>query len=185
MFDDSGYPLSYCSDKNHSRITFNEKLESKYLKEDLIWLPIIKKDISYQRTAAIAAILENLNIKITPKDKFFLRNAATQASFFKMMNNIILRHEQGRDDNNNAFDDLYRIPCGSLVFQQQKASRLGGFTSGGLIDKMEDRFALMIDVNSMYPFIISQGVPFGELTEEKPKDNYVTWYLIEGRTDPK
>lgn len=185
VFNDEGMPISYINKITNEIKEFDLIAEQKYLTADVIYLPLIRKYSNYQRNQAITSLLQSSDIKTSKKVYYFLMFMPTQSGFYKQINNVILRKQMNVGETVNAFDELYRVPCSVDIYEQQKASRLGGFTSGGKFHYHADEYALMLDVNSMYPFIMAKGLPYGELLADKPNGRFITWYLIEGTTQPK
>lgn len=103
----------------------------------------------------------------------------TQASHSKSLCNAYLR----RAGYNTSIDDSFRYVIDKESYEYISISNMGGFTSFNKNIAMyrcsEDEEIRYLDMNSMYPFVMTEGIPWKGLLNTPPLDvPYVTWKLI-------
>lgn len=114
-------------------------------------------------------------------DNYFKKNIwdRTQASHAKSLFNAYLR----RNGYNTSLDDSFRYLIDKESYEYISISNMGGFTSYNKNISIyrckpheEIRY---LDMNSMYPYTMTEGLPWKNLYHEPPVDKpYVTWKLI-------
>lgn len=103
----------------------------------------------------------------------------TQASHSKSLCNAYLR----RNGYKTSIDEACRFEVTQEAYQYIGLSNIGGFTSFNENEKIyrckEDEEIRYFDMNSMYPTVITEGIPWKPLLNNPPVDTpYTTWKLI-------
>lgn len=103
----------------------------------------------------------------------------TQASHSKSLCNAYLR----RNGYNTSIDEACRFEVTQEAYQYIGLSNIGGFTTFNENERIyrcsEDEEIRYMDMNSMYPTVITEGIPWKPLLDNPPTDlPYVTWKLI-------
>lgn len=96
----------------------------------------------------------------------------------KMFDCYLYRHLRGN------FDDYFRPEVNKLEYYRQYNSNNGGFTSMNknypFYRCTPEEKIFYIDINGSYPYVMSQGLPYGRLMNQKPETgNYVTWIRVQ------
>lgn len=80
--------------------------------------------------------------------------------------------------------NFWKLFCEEVTKEQHEAtkkSNCGGFTTHSNVFKYvcnDNQRIYCYDCNSMYPYIMSQPLPYGPLLDEKPDGDYVEWVQI-------
>lgn len=103
----------------------------------------------------------------------------TQASHAKSLCNTYL----SRSGYNTTIDESFRFHVDKEQYQYIGVSNMGGFTSYNKNITMyrcsENEEIRYLDMNSMYPSIMAEGIPWKPLLNKPPVDSpYTTWKLI-------
>lgn len=114
-------------------------------------------------------------------ESYFKKNiwTKTQASHAKsLFNTYLLRHGY-----NTTLDESFRFLIDRESYQYISLSNCGGFTTyNKKISRYrcgEDEEIRYMDMNSMYPTIMTEGIPWKPLLNKPPEDKpYVTWKLV-------
>lgn len=168
---ESNGSLYYWDDKdNYKQLDLNQELE--YLKMDVIGLPLIREYIQEFKDICIDGLGLRKVINIGE-----VNHAYSIPSFGKMLVSAFLNEE---------FDWIYRKSVTLSDYQDQDLSYFGGFTANNkhIYKLSNSRNAAgepnihSYDVNSMYPYIMHGGLPSGDVFNEPPPGDYVTWYTI-------
>lgn len=163
----------YYWDKNNILKQLDLEHEIKYLKMDVIGLPILRM---YQKEFRQTCI-DGLQLNEAVDFKQVARSYSVP-SFGKILAQTYLKEE---------FSTLYRFPTTLEDYIHQDLSYIGGYTGNNKdIYVLEDcrhsdgRPKIeCYDVNSMYPTIMQQHLPYGDVLNTPPHDSpYVTWYTI-------
>lgn len=87
----------------------------------------------------------------------------------------------------NVFDKIFKYPLETKEeYDIENGSIFGGFTSGRYINRWsakDGKVGLLLDFNSLYPYIMTLPLPYGKPLKTKPKgkegvDYYEDWYII-------
>lgn len=173
LFRDTDTGKLFYYDKNDKLKELDIEHELKYLRMDVIGLPILRM---YQKEFRQTCINE---LGLTKSvDYSRVSRSYSVPSFGKMLAECYLETE---------FSNLYRFPTTLEDYIHQDLSYIGGYTGTNKhIYELEDcRHSdgkpkiECYDVNSMYPTIMADALPYGDILIEPPKDcPYVTWYTI-------
>lgn len=164
--------------------------ELKYLKVDVTSLPLINKEQELMRKMACQAL--QIGEPIDP-DK-----SITLPGFGKWL---------CEEKEEKYMTQTYRYPATKFEYRKMLYSYTGAFVAGNknvtyldeqafkklypdktFMDKDGVPRIRSYDVNSMYPWAMSLGLPYGGVYDAKPSGSCVTWYevhfksFIEGRT---
>lgn len=170
--------------------------EYEYLVNDIKGLPLL--DIQQMRLKNIAynTVKEKCNLTdMKPRQKRRLLQALTKGTFGKMLCSWIQEHEYADNEQIKKWVELHKGNYFNALLKhryEDKESYLmdlrsmfGGFTSFGRYDTWtgkQGEFAYLVDVNSLYPSIMSEGLPVGAVLNEKPEGiegvDYLKQYIF-------
>lgn len=144
------------------------KDEIEYLKLDVKILYEVWNKINKQKTN----ILQLFHIDLQSYDP------KTVPSFGAYLLNRIM----GGSDTNNKYMKTYKTEVTKNMGEIMERTRIGGFTAYNRdIDYIDlpTPDIKSFDVNSMYPWIMQRGLPYGDITEKPTTRAYIKWYLCE------
>lgn len=158
----------------------NKEQEHEYLKLDVLALPIVEKDQELFRKYTKQLLKVN-----QPHD---LDRSITLPGFAKYLCEEFTEHFFTESVRQKVCVDSYRHECKSYI---------GAFTGGNeqvtymdealfkqrypglsFYDESNELRIKSYDVNSMYPWAMRTGLPYGAFYYHKPGKNYVEWVEI-------
>lgn len=171
MFEYDGELYYYNEDWEETKL--NLQLDLKYLKNDVIGLPLIRIYQYDFRDILIKTL--KLDEKIDWKS---VSSSYSVPSFGRLLSETYL---------NTEFEALYRNPVSVFDYAEQDKCYMGGFTANhkdiyaleNCLDSQGNPKIECYDVNSMYPSVMVGGLPYGTVLSSPPETGeYVTWYTI-------
>lgn len=159
--------------------------ELEYLKNDVIGLPLVLFHIKTMRKDLIQ-LLEIEDIR----DK--KRSHATSLPGFgkRLLGNYLSKMYDEIGDSNEIVNNRFKPTITQSDYMEQEIAYFGGFVANNkniykvLNSKNPDGTGniLSIDVNSMYPWVMSEGIPCGQVSILKPdgeeNKDYIVWHTI-------
>lgn len=176
-----------------------EKDEHTYLLNDIKGLPLLEIQQMRLKETAYSVVKDKCNLtSMSPPEKRRLLNSLTKGTLGKMLCSWIQRHEYSDDElisewasshKGNYFNALLKHRYKDKKdYDMDLRSMFGGFTSFGSVDTWnaeEGEFGYVVDVNSLYPWIMTQGLPVGEVLNCPPPGlegiDYVKQYVFRPR----
>lgn len=154
--------------------------DDPYLKK--VFVDYIKRDVMIAKTAflnyreTIETSKDAYNNKYNKKDVHLQKILTTASLVQKLVKNNIW---------NNKHLHNY-IKRGLKIYSYEQYELMRKFYSGGFTqfnplyhNKIFDKKGFSIDINSSYPWAMTQPLPYGELMEEKPNSkNYLTYCVV-------
>lgn len=116
--------------------------------------------------------------------ELFNKYNLTISAHSKKIANTFLKQTGWTDCNTTFRFNLKETTLGDFkdLYYQTIKSNHGGFTTYNkgipLYDCPDDMHIKYYDRNSMYPTIMTEAIPYGDILTEPPSDPYVTWYSI-------
>ena len=155
--------------------------QDEYLKN--VFVSYIKRDVMIAKTAflnykeTVESTKDAINSKYNKKDVHLQKILTTASLVQKLVKNNIW---------NNKHLNNY-IKKGLKIHSYEQYELMRKFYSGGLTqfnplyhNKVFDKKGFSIDINSSYPWAMTQPLPYGEILEEVPKNtkNYLTYCVV-------
>lgn len=160
----------YYFDKHGLHKELDEELELKYLKNDVIGLPIVAEYIEWFK------VLCSNRLQVLPPKAIDLVHSIP--SFGKY---LLEQHLKKQGLKDWRLRDLYKIQCSKADYLDMHLSYFGGFSGVNKwlpVVECEEAKIKSYDVNSEYPWVMWEGVPYGDIEWEIPDEPYCTWYEI-------
>ena len=155
--------------------------QDEYLKN--VFVSYIKRDVMIAKTAflnykeTVESSKDAFNNKYNKKDVHLQKILTTASLVQKLVKNNIW--------NNKHLNNYIKKGLKIHSFEQYELMRKfysGGFTQFNPLyhNKVFDKKGFSIDINSSYPWAMTQPLPYGELLEEVPKNtkNYLTYCVV-------
>lgn len=152
-----------------------------YLKN--VFVSYIKRDVMIAKTAflnykeTVESSKDAINNKYNKKDVHLQKILTTASLVQKLVKNNIW--------NNKHLHNYIKKGLKIHSYEQYELMRKfysGGFTQFNPLyhNKVFDKKGFSIDINSSYPWAMTQPLPYGELLEEVPKNtkNYLTYCVV-------
>ena len=152
-----------------------------YLKN--VFVSYIKRDVMIAKTAflnykeTVESSKDAINSKYNKKDVHLQKILTTASLVQKLVKNNIW--------NNKHLHNYIKKGLKIHSYEQYELMRKfysGGFTQFNPLyhNKVFDKKGFSIDINSSYPWAMTQPLPYGELLEEVPKNtkNYLTYCVV-------
>lgn len=174
---DQGDKVKYNLDDNFNY--YDEKLQWKrldrqkeveYLRNDVLLIPEVVEVIKEQQTTFGNLAGIQLADMYTNRGRSIVSNASAAKDSLA-----------GR--LGSTFDERYRPLVTRDLYYRMMVGMRGGFTSGSVGKyKVDDDRIKVYDINSMYPSIMKNGVPYGQpIAGRAPsKEGYVQWVEVRG-----
>ena len=148
-----------------------------------VFVSYIKRDVMIAKTAflnykeTVESSKDAFNNKYNKKDVHLQKILTTASLVQKLVKNNIW--------NNKHLNNYIKKGLKIHSFEQYELMRKfysGGFTQFNPLyhNKVFDKKGFSIDINSSYPWAMTQPLPYGELLEEVPKNtkNYLTYCVV-------
>lgn len=155
--------------------------QDEYLKN--VFVSYIKRDVMIAKTAflnykeTVESTKDAINNKYKKKDVHLQKILTTASLVQKLVKNNIW--------NNKHLHNYIKKGLKIHSYEQYELMRKfysGGFTQFNPLyhNKIFDKKGFSIDINSSYPWAMTQPLPYGELLEEPPKktQNYLTYCVV-------
>ena len=155
--------------------------QDEYLKN--VFVSYIKRDVMIAKTAflnykeTVESSKDAINNKYNKKDVHLQKILTTASLVQKLVKNNIW--------NNKHLHNYIKKGLKIHSYEQYELMRKfysGGFTQFNPLyhNKVFDKKGFSIDINSSYPWAMTQPLPYGELLEEVPKNtkNYLTYCVV-------
>ena len=155
--------------------------QDEYLKN--VFVSYIKRDVMIAKTAflnykeTVESSKDAFNNKYNKKDVHLQKILTTASLVQKLVKNNIW--------NNKHLNNYIKKGLKIHSFEHYELMRKfysGGFTQFNPLyhNKVFDKKGFSIDINSSYPWAMTQPLPYGELLEEVPKNtkNYLTYCVV-------
>lgn len=155
--------------------------QDEYLKN--VFVSYIKRDVMIAKTAflnykeTVESTKDAINNKYNKKDVHLQKILTTASLVQKLVKNNIW--------NNKHLHNYIKKGLKIHSYEQYELMRKfysGGFTQFNPLyhNKVFDKKGFSIDINSSYPWAMTQPLPYGELLDEPPKNskNYLTYCVL-------
>ena len=155
--------------------------QDPYLKN--VFVSYIKRDVMIAKTAflnykeTVESTEDAINNKYNKKDVHLQKILTTASLVQKLVKNNIW--------NNKHLHNYIKKGLKIHSYEQYELMRKfysGGFTQFNPLyhNKIFDKKGFTIDINSSYPWAMTQPLPYGELLDEPPKNskNYLTYCVV-------
>lgn len=155
--------------------------QDEYLKN--VFVSYIKRDVMIAKTAflnykeTVESTKDAINNKYNKKDVHLQKILTTASLVQKLVKNNIW--------NNKHLHNYIKRGLKIHSYEQYELMRKfysGGFTQFNPLyhNKIFDKKGFSIDINSSYPWAMTQPLPYGELLDEPPKNskNYLTYCVV-------
>ena len=155
--------------------------QDEYLKN--VFVSYIKRDVMIAKTAflnykeTVESTKDAINNKYNKKDVHLQKILTTASLVQKLVKNNIW--------NNKHLHNYIKKGLKIHSYEQYELMRKfysGGFTQFNPLyhNKIFDKKGFSIDINSSYPWAMTQPLPYGELLDEPPKNskNYLTYCVV-------
>ena len=155
--------------------------DDEYLKN--IYVDYIKRDVMIAKIAflnykeVVELSKDAFNSKYNKQDVFLQKILTTASLVQKLVKNNVW--------NNKFFKKSVKQGLKIHSYEQYELMRKfysGGFTQFNPMyhNKVFEKNGYSIDINSSYPWAMTQPLPYGELLDEKPQsENYLTYVIVD------
>lgn len=168
MYQENGKLFYF--DKSSTLKELDEDLELKYLKNDVTGLPLIHEYIDWFKVLCS----DRLQVP-SPKAIDYVHSIPSFGKY------LLEQHLKKQGLQQWRLRETFKIQCSKDDYVDMNLSYFGGFSGVNKwlpVVECEDAKIKSYDVNSEYPWVMWEGVPYGDIEWEPPKEPYCTWYEI-------